>query len=534
MRDRFPEAEKMFPVVLDDSLSATATPLVHDPLNFRRYLARTLPKSVHWRDQHAYLLADGVQYDDEACTLAVSGVLRGRALNVQRAVHVPHIGDFLVDRVEIVAPQKHRKKKVVDMATEEKDDASPKISRVVAPRDTDRAVIHEHEPDPMAGEQTWPTEQELLEAEERVKLMREGRGEDGSDGKRIVPKGTSSYQAAWIIDETVLDEDDEVEGDESVKREEDAMMDGPEETATPAHYSEAFGRLSPIREVDEECEEILLEGNASTANTADHASDNDLSDDEEQRQLHAHLHAQQQRTDTLSPADRFLEDLQYPDEIDTPIDTPARVRFQKYRGLKSFRHGDGWDPYEALPRDYARIFQFEDFAGTKRRVLAESEKETMRAASSTSFSAMSLKDNQDGMDVELEDTLVAVGQRVIVHLKEVPSTFRQIYGDDASGVTKPLVLFGLLTHEEKMSVINFTCTRLKKDLNEEEDDEDASNEGVPTIIKSKDPILVQCGFRRYVNRPTYSQHTRGPLYKYERYLVPGRPTVSPRVVDEMT
>ena len=41
--------------------------------------------------------------------------------------------------------------------------------------------------DEMNTEQTWPTEQELKEAQ--IKLV-----------KKRVPKGTSDYQAAWILD----------------------------------------------------------------------------------------------------------------------------------------------------------------------------------------------------------------------------------------------------------------------------------------------------------------------------------------------
>ena len=66
------------------------------------------------------------------------------------------------------------------------------------------------------------------------------------------------------------------------------------------------------------------------------------------------------------------EDVQFPDEIDTPMEVAARTRFQRYRGLRSFRTSP-WDPYENLPRDYARIFQFEDFKRTERSVFRKAE-----------------------------------------------------------------------------------------------------------------------------------------------------------------
>ena len=54
--------------------------------------------------------------------------------------------------------------------------------------------------------------------------------------------------------------------------------------------------------------------------------------------------------------DRALEDMDFPDEVDTPF-VDAWQRFQKYRGIKSTKNCD-WDPYENLPSEYSKIWRF--------------------------------------------------------------------------------------------------------------------------------------------------------------------------------
>lgn len=53
-------------------------------------------------------------------------------------------------------------------------------------------------------------------------------------------------------------------------------------------------------------------------------------------------------------------------QIDTPTDTPARDRFARYRGLKSWRSSP-WDPREGLPQEYANTFAFENFKRAHKR-----------------------------------------------------------------------------------------------------------------------------------------------------------------------
>lgn len=58
--------------------------------------------------------------------------------------------------------------------------------------------------------------------------------------------------------------------------------------------------------------------------------------------------------------------------MDTPQDILAKTRFQKYRGLESFRTSL-WDPKENLPVDYSRIIEFADYDRRRKRIYKECE-----------------------------------------------------------------------------------------------------------------------------------------------------------------
>lgn len=66
---------------------------------------------------------------------------------------------------------------------------------------------------------------------------------------------------------------------------------------------------------------------------------------------------------------------------------------------------------------------------------------------------------------------------------------------------EPLVLYGMLDHEQRMSVVNMILKRQPHSPLAE------------NPIKSKEELVFQCGFRRFKGRPIFSQHTNGSKHK---------------------
>lgn len=315
----FPEEEHLFTLDTDT-----------DAMNTLRFITSQRPKPMSWRDHHPYMLADEVTFDSvtpERGTLKVTGYARGNPFNANRLVHLQNFGDFQIQQITSAPLESHQGDMEVDAAVID----TPKP-------DEQDDLIAENEPDFMDNEQTWPTEEELAEADERVRRM-QAMETDGNTKR--VPKGTSSYQAAWIVD----DDDQNYSEDEfEDENENDAMMteDADDDIVEPAYSS-----FPP----EEEYEEIQMDSKEQYKD--------ELDAEEEARQYEEYLKQRQKDYETHN---------EFPDEIDTPMHIPARERFARYRGLQSFRTSP-WDPYENLPVDYARIFQFENYGRTKSRVL---------------------------------------------------------------------------------------------------------------------------------------------------------------------
>eukprot|EP00262_Sarcandra_glabra_P013025 TRINITY_DN3512_c0_g3_i1.p1 TRINITY_DN3512_c0_g3~~TRINITY_DN3512_c0_g3_i1.p1 ORF type:complete len:509 (-),score=106.44 TRINITY_DN3512_c0_g3_i1:14-1348(-) len=289
--------------------------------------------------------------------------------------------------------------------------------------------------------------------------------------KKRLPLGTSDYQAAWIVEDSENeDSDSEEDQGNGMVLDEEKNDDFAQEENNHSDLDEDQVSLSfSMRDCDEETEAdtMMTEGENLT-----------------REQIEAEI---------KKIKDAHAEDEEFPDEVDTPIDVPARKRFAKYRGLKSFRTSS-WDPKESLPPEYARIFAFDNFARTQKHVLNKAL----------------------DMDQGSMDDCVPVGSYLRLQIKQVPidvasklvGSYLRLHTSWLLSKTVPVVACGLLQHESKMSVLHFS---IKK------------HESYDAPIKSKEALTFHVGFRQFIARPIFSSDAiNSEKHKMERFLHMGR------------
>ncbi|KAF2862574.1 DUF663-domain-containing protein [Piedraia hortae CBS 480.64] len=176
------------------------------------------------------------------------------------------------------------------------------------------------------------------------------------------------------------------------------------------------------------------------------------------------------------------EDLEFPDEIELRPSVSAKQRLARYRGLKSMRTSM-WDTEEDRayePEEWSRLLDVADYKAAKNRVMKEAFHEGIRAGIRVKIVLRIQHDTQ-------------------------PNKLQQL--------PKPTAIFSLLRHEHKQTAFNASIT-LSSDS--------------PVPLKSKEQLVMQCGPRRLLINPLFSQagHTPNGVHKFDRYLHPGRTAVA--------
>lgn len=423
-----------------------------DSLNVLRNLCQKLPRSINWRDNRGYLVAENVDYqdvNDEYCELMIQGTVRGVGFNANRLVHIPNLGDFQISKIEKVKSVK----RVKQLSKNKKDDplAVFEDEENLFESNEDRDTLDEFAPMEYYDDYNDLGDDDDEFQYDNLKSARFDehgflpRQEELQNIKKRLPKGTSEYQAKWYLDENVIDvnDDEELEGDED--DEEDDVM------------------------VMEEENDIVLNNTGPSV----HFDDNDdveeeefmeLSQEEEQRQLEEFRNME-------------MEDLEFPDELELNPAESAIERLKRYRGLKSlyncYWNVDETDPNR--PEEWKKLLRIGNYKYTRNKLLKEAVKTAQ----------------------------VVTGDFVKIYLS-FPKNLLGKLVDPRSNV---LAIYGLLPHEHKKAVVNFSLQRWEE---------------YDKPVPSQEPIIVQYGIRRYTINPLYSNDTNTPnnVHKFEKFLHP--------------
>ncbi|KAG4217589.1 hypothetical protein PC116_g33931, partial [Phytophthora cactorum] len=192
-----------------------------------RSLCTTTPKGINWRDQRSWMLVDDIRWPStENESTVLTGFVRGKGLKANRLVHVGDWGTFQIEKIT-AAPLLTKKRKDDGMAVEETEE-----EKVLETPDEDQEDLAE-----LAPEEAMMDDADMEEIKEPTSkkgvllddhhYFSEEEPEAYTKPKKL-PKGTSSYQAAWYLDD-VSDSESELDDQEMEDAQDDNIPAAPED-----------------------------------------------------------------------------------------------------------------------------------------------------------------------------------------------------------------------------------------------------------------------------------------------------------------
>lgn len=416
--------------------------------NALRILCQKLPRAIKWRDDRGYMVIDDMDFlerDPEFGELVFEGTLRGNGLDANRLVHLPEFGDFQITKIEKCKASARRRKQ-----RDTNSDLNLGLDNFFESNEN-RETLDDYAPnDYDLGE--------LSDDEEfQYDNLRSARyddhgflpGREQSTSHIKVPKGTSDYQAKWYLNDTLEGSDD---GDYFKDAE------GSSEEEDEENMDEDF-----VENMDDNEDGMDMDENASEEDVQD-AMFVDLSPEEEERQLKEYR--------TLETEDR-----EFPDELELQPSESGIERLKRYRGLKNLYNCtwnvDEKDPH--APPEWKRVLRISNYKNTRAKIIKDTIKEAQ----------------------------VTAGDIIRLYIK-FPKALLTKFADPKQIM---FAVYGLLLHEHKNAVVNFSLQRWEE---------------FDKPVPSKETLIVQYGARRYNIRPMFSSASNSPnnVHKYERFLQP--------------
>ncbi|KAI7596466.1 putative pre-rRNA processing protein Tsr1, partial [Hortaea werneckii] len=432
-----------------------------DCSNAMRSLCTTVPKGIRWREDRSWLLPEDVRWEDN--TPVVTGTVRGKGLKADRLVQVGEWGDFQVDRIT-AAPLETRNKrtKTSEMAVDSAE----------------------------GGEQTL--EEPSEEQDDMAELAPEEATMD-DDGMNMAPTSMAPSERKHVLLDDHRYFDEEEKGVDALPRPKRLPRGTSKSQAVwylGGQYDDDSG--SDMEDVEPEDE---LDGDMdimdAAGSTTGPPGEGDVGDADMMEEGAPSEYPQSEMFDDAAPEDEAEQiaayrkqrrdeaedDLEFPDEIELHPHVNARERLARYRGLKNLRTSH-WEteedrPYE--PEDWSRLLEVADYKSAKNRML---------------------KDALSGG--------VKAGTRVNIYLRVDPAQVEAL-----KALPTPTAVISLLKHEHKQTAVNASMS--------------LSSE-YPEPLKSKEELIIQCGPRRLLINPLFSQagNTPNDVHKFDRYIHPGR------------
>ncbi|MCJ1350076.1 MAG: hypothetical protein MMC33_000057 [Icmadophila ericetorum] len=381
---------------------------LQDCTNVIRSLCTTTPKGVKWREDRTWMLVEEVKWpphgaapDLEHGEVVVCGVVRGKGLKANRLVQVGDWGTFQIEKITLAASVNSKKRKADEMAVDDGQEGA--VLETPDEQQDDLADLALAEIS-MADIDDLPVSEAPVERRGVLLDDHHYFSDDEThlpEAPKRLPKGTSSYQAAWFLGD--MSESDLGDDEDMNDVDGDVAMD-----------------TQPLPQDGLEGLDQVKIGGASEFEPSEYPQSEmflDPAPEEEAAELEAYRSLRNNEA---------AEDAEFPDEIELHPNVLARERLAKYRGLKSLRTST-WEtgedkPYE--PEGWNRLLQISNYKGSKNKAINEALVGGVQP-----------------------------GTRVNVHLRQVPLSLQKQLSS-----SKCLTLFSLLRHERKQTVMHFSIT----------------------------------------------------------------------------